>query len=271
MRTSLISPPNPDDPRPRLGLRFAAALLGATALACQGGPGETASEGSATTTTTTATAATEGTSTSSTGGSVGSSTSGEDGTTSTSTGTGTGTSTSTGTGTSTSTGGETDGACEILPAGEIEAAYVGFCPSGEAILISDAESWATFVDECVFNGPDPAPDVDFAVSDIVGRGESIACPYQGGYQLLGAKRCDSTLEIHAWVHSDHCFCDYFDNAVHLYVVPKGTVDEVVWVEVPEVTCEEVTCMCPEETPGCEAGACATVPDPDVDGLPPAWP
>ena len=208
---------------------------------------------------------TEGASTSSTGGSVGSSTSGEHGTTSTDT------STSTSSSSSSSTGGETDGACEIWPEGEIEANYVGFCPVGEAILIQDAETWATFVDECVFNGPDPAPDVDFAVTDIVGRGESVACPYEGGYQLLGAKRCDTTLELHAWIHSDHCYCDYFDSALHLYAVPKGTIDEVVWVEVPEVTCEEVTCMCPEETPGCEAGACGTVPDPDVDGLPPPWP
>jgi hypothetical protein len=253
----LPSTPDKHTARPR---SVAAALLGALALACQGGPGETTSEGSATTT---ATSTTTGTSTSSTGGSVGSSTSGEHGTTSTST--------STGTSTGSSSGGETDGACEIWPEGAIEAEYVGFCPDGEAIFISDADAWAAFVDECVFNGPDPAPDIDFAVTDIVGRSETISCPYEGGYQLLGAKRCDSTLEIHAWVHSDHCYCDYFVNALHLWAVPKGTIDEVVWVEVPEVTCEEVTCTCPEETPGCEAGACGTVPDPDVDGLPPAWP
>ncbi|MEZ4382867.1 MAG: hypothetical protein R3A79_16145 [Nannocystaceae bacterium] len=268
MRTTTESPAILDPRRPRL--RLVAALALGLSLACQGGPAEstsaTASESGATT---------EGSTSSTTeGASTSTSTTGETSTTTEGSAT-SGSATSEGSTTTdggTTAGTETDGGdCEILEGAEIEAEYVGFCPMDESVVISDAATWAKFVEDCVFNGPDPAPEVDFAVTDIVGRGETIACPFAEGYQLLGAKRCGATLEIHAWAHSDHCYCDYFVNALHLFAVPKGTVDAIVWVDVPEVTCDEVLCMCPEETPGCEAGACSTVPDPDVDGLPPAWP
>lgn len=138
-------------------------------------------------------------------------------------------------------------------------------------MITDADGWAEFVGSCIFSGEDPAPGLDFRTIDVLGVSLTEACPLNAAF--LGALTCGDTLEVHTWIYSDLCFCDYSTTTVHVFAVPKGTVAHIVHVEVPEVTCEEVTCECERgEVNACDAqGECITAATPPIDGLPPPWP
>lgn len=154
--------------------------------------------------------------------------------------------------------------CQELVGEALDPAdFRGFCDHGD-VHITDATEWAGFVASCMTYNQDTLPQIDFATQAVVGAIVEVACPFQDGYHVDPPVVCDGTVEVRASIDRDFCYCDYFFDVVHLFVVEAAGVGGVVYDEAEATTCEERQCQCGDDEvkEACDVfegwGACANI-------------